>query len=74
MNLRPLGYEPYDARLLHPGRSQASLPTTANVGWSSPGVPVVFPTSARLAASGLQIRLRGRALACGFLYLSRSSS
>ena len=28
------------------------LPTTANVGWPSPGIPVVFPTSAGLAASG----------------------
>jgi hypothetical protein len=67
-----LGYEHYDARLRRPGRSHASLPTTANVGWPSPGIPVVFPTSAPLAASGLQIRLRVPALACGFLHLSRS--
>jgi hypothetical protein len=46
-------------------------PPPETLGWPSPGVPVVFPASARLAVSGLQIRLQGRVLACGFLYRSR---
>jgi hypothetical protein len=65
MNRRPLGYEPYNARLRCPGRSPAWLFISANAGHRSPAILIVSSDSAGSAASRLRIRLQKQVLACG---------
>ena len=73
MNLRPLGYEQYDARLCHPSGSHPSLPTSVHIGPASLSILPVSPLSAHPAAFRLQIRLQEQTLTCGVLLLQKGS-
>jgi hypothetical protein len=72
LNLRPLGYEPYDARLRVHGWS----PVTALTSTEWPGAFVwafyVSPVSICPAASCAQIRAQSRFLTCGFPCFQRA--
>jgi hypothetical protein len=64
LNPRPLGYEPYDARLLRPRPSLADVRPRRTGQIPSRSVGFVSPVSHCLAASGLQIGLQNRRLIC----------
>jgi hypothetical protein len=71
LNLRPLGYEHYDARLPRLGRSPAATLTSGTSSAASRQGCHVFAVSHCPVASGLQIGLQSRSSACGFLSFER---
>jgi hypothetical protein len=60
LNLRPLGYEPYDARLWRLGQALADAVTSADGRNTSRSLRPVSALSACSAASSLQIGLQAR--------------
>ncbi len=72
MNPRPLGYEPYDARLCRLGQSPAIALTSPNDQRASVLSLRVSPVSERPATSRAQIRAQIWLLTCGFFRLSKA--
>ena len=67
MNLRPLGYEHYDARLRHLGRSLPDAVTSGDERVHGSHVArLVFRVPPCSTVSRLQIGLQSRFLICGF--------
>jgi hypothetical protein len=60
LNLRPLGYEPYDARLWRLGQALADAVTSADGAKHVPLAPSRLSPPTLFAASGLQIGLQAR--------------